>query len=95
MSENELIVGGYELTNLVASGSNSQVWEVNEQGGSGQLAMKLLLPEAATQSDQKQTLKHEFKVGKSLSHPSFVSYHKFVSNKQHTFMVMDLFRAPA
>ena len=44
MSE-ELLVGGYELKNCVASGASTQIWEVAEPGSSVQLAMKLILDE--------------------------------------------------
>lgn len=95
MADGELIIDDYKLINLIASGSASQVWEVSEQGGTGSMAMKLLLPEALADSEQRQTLKHEFKVGKTLGHPCFLGYHNLVVNKQHAYIVMDYFRAPS
>lgn len=93
MSDAELTIDEYQLVNLVASGTASQVWEVSAGGES--LAMKLLLPEAHQDSAQKQVLKHEMRVGKSFSHPSFLNYHKIVVNKEHGYIIMDYFRAPS
>ncbi|MGH7128904.1 MAG: protein kinase domain-containing protein, partial [Planctomycetaceae bacterium] len=94
MSDGELTIDGYQLVNCIHTGNSSQVWEVREQVGSRQLAMKLLLPEAMSDSDQVKTLKHEARVTKSLEHPNIVKFHKLVTNKKSAYMIMDYFRAP-
>ena len=63
MSENQSVVGGFELRNCVASGHSTQIWEVTEQGSAVPFAMKLLLPDALKDPGAKAVLKHEFKVG--------------------------------
>lgn len=95
VSENENLVGGFELKNCIATGSSTQIWEVTQQGANIPLAMKMLLPDAHKESTEKANLRHEFKVGSSLEHPSFLRFHKLEINRDHGFFVMDYFRAPS
>ena len=95
MSENQNVIGGYELKNCVASGNSTQIWEVTQAGSTVPLAMKLLLPDSLKDPDAKNVLKHEFKVGASFEHPSMIRYHKLEVNRDHGFFIMDYFRAPS
>ena len=95
VSENQNLIGGYELKNCVATGKSTQIWEVTQTGSSLPLAMKLLLPESLKDPDAKKILKHEFKVGASFEHPSMIRYHKLEMNRDHGFFIMDYFRAPS
>jgi serine/threonine-protein kinase len=95
MSENQNVVGGYELKNCVASGASTQIWEVVQQGTTTPLAMKLLLPDAFKDPDAKAVLKHEFKVGSTFEHPNLVRLHKLEVTRDHGFYIMDYFRAPS
>jgi serine/threonine-protein kinase len=95
VTEGTLTIGGYELRNCVATGSSTQIWEVNEQGSTVQLAMKLLLEEAHKDPAMKAVLKHEFKVGSSFDHPSFLKFHRIEINRDHGFFIMDYFRSPS
>jgi serine/threonine protein kinase len=70
--EKEEFIGGYKLRNLIATGQSSQVWEVVETSSGRHLAMKLLLPEAAHNSDHKRMLFHEAEVGLKLVHPNVI-----------------------
>ena len=95
MADGELTIDEFELVNLVASGGTSQVWEVREKSGRGNLAMKLLLDESVKDSDAKATLRHEYKVGKALTHPSFVNYQQLTIGRDHCYIIMDYFRSPS
>ena len=95
MSENQNLIGGYELKNCVATGKSTQIWEVTQTGSSLPLAMKLLLPESLKDPDAKKVLKHEFKVGSLFEHPSMIRYQKLEMNRDHGFFIMDYFRAPS
>lgn len=95
MSENQNVVGGYELKNCVASGASTQIWEVAQQGSTTPLAMKLLLPDAFKDPEAKAVLKHEYKVGSVFEHPNLVRLHKLEVNRDHGFYIMDYFRAPS
>ena len=75
MSEGQMNVGNYELRNCVASGSTTQIWEVSQAGSPMQLAMKLMLDDARKIAAEKNVLKHEFKIGKMMDHPSFLRFH--------------------
>ncbi len=95
MSSEPLLVDEYQLLNPIATGNFTTVWEVVEKGGGTRhYAMKLLLPEAFQESEQKAVLKHEAKIAQQLQHPNFVQFHKIVMNKKLGYLVMDYFRAP-
>jgi serine/threonine-protein kinase len=95
VSDNQTIIGGYELKNCVASGASTQIWEVTQQGATTPFAMKLLLPDAMKSPEAKAVLKHEFKVGSALEHPNLVRLHRMELNRDHGFFIMDYFRAPS
>ena len=92
-TDDELTLDKFRLINCMASGSHSQVWEANDPLG-GQVAIKLLLPEAFRVAEQKNILKQEAKAGQSFDHPNILKYHEVVVNKVHAYFTMDLFRAP-
>lgn len=93
MADEELIDDTYQLVMCVASGSNSQVWEVTEKGSGRHLAMKLLKKEVPEFKANKAKMKFEATVLKSLEHPLIVKFDKFTSNRDHTYIIMEYFRA--
>lgn len=93
MSEELIQLDEFQLNDCIFTGSHSQVWEVAPRGGGKTLAMKLLLPEALEDRLNVQTLKYEFKIGKSLEHPNLVRYHKITAKKKCAYFVMEYFRA--
>ncbi len=95
VSDNQNLVGGYELKNCIATGGSTQIWEVSQAGSAVPLAMKLLLPESLKDVAAKNVLKHEFKVGSLCEHPTMIRYHKLEMNRDHGFFIMDYFRAPS
>jgi len=95
VSEDEMTIGNYQLKNCVASGNTTQIWEVSQAGSPMQLAMKLMLDEARKISAEKAVLKHEFKIGQLMTHPSFLRFHQLEMNRDHAFFVMDFFRSPS
>ena len=95
MSENQTVIGGYELKNCVASGASTQIWEVTQQGATTPFAMKLLLPDALKSPEAKAVLKHEYKVGNSFEHPSLIKLFRMEMTRDHGFFIMEYFRAPS
>jgi eukaryotic-like serine/threonine-protein kinase len=95
VSENQTLIGGYELRNCVASGASTQIWEVTQPGSAISFAMKLLLPDALKDPAAKSILKHEFKIGSGFEHPNLVRFHKIEVTRDHGFFIMDYFRAPS
>jgi serine/threonine protein kinase len=93
MADEELIDDQYQLVMCVASGSSSQVWEVVEKASSRHLAMKLLKKDVPEFKENKQKMKKEADILKSLDHPLIVKFEKFSSNRDHTYILMEYFRA--
>ncbi|MEZ6053471.1 MAG: serine/threonine-protein kinase [Planctomycetaceae bacterium] len=93
MSEAELVVDGHELTNCIATGNVSQVWEATNTATGQSVAMKLLLPEALTDADHKRMFKHEVSVIKQLEHPNIIRYIDSTLNKKQHYYTMELFRS--
>ncbi|MCH7687481.1 MAG: serine/threonine protein kinase, partial [Planctomycetes bacterium] len=92
MSEGELDqIDEYQIVNTIYQGNNTRVLEVSDGGAT--YAMKILLPEPFKNSAQKQILKREAKIAKSLEHPNLVQFQKLVFTKQHGYMLMDFFRS--
>ncbi|MES2791084.1 MAG: serine/threonine-protein kinase [Planctomycetota bacterium] len=94
MSEGELIIGNCKLQSCLATGNQTQVWEVVEQSSNEKYAMKLLLPDAFKDPVQKAALKHEAKVLETLDHANIVKFKSLVMDKKNGFLLMELFRAP-
>ena len=93
MSQGELTIDGYELVSCIATGNVSQVWEVRDTGTGTAFAMKLLLPEALTDAEQKRTMKHEASVMKQLEHPNLVRFVDVRVARKSAYIVMELFRS--
>lgn len=94
MSEEDLVIDDYKLVNCIATGSVSQVWEVNDQGTGERYAMKLLLPEAFKDSTQKSLIRYEAKVCQAFDHPNIIRMHLCKISRKHAYYIMDYFPAP-
>ena len=93
MADEELIDDQYQFVMSVASGSSSQVWEVAEKGTARHLAMKILKKDNPEFKVNKSKMKKEAQIQKSLEHPMIVKFEKFSSNRDHTYIIMEYFRA--
>ena len=87
---NELI-GGYKLRTLLQTGQTSQVFEVVEPHSNRHFAMKLLLPEAASDSEQRKTLFHEAEVGVKLTHQNVIRIVKVNRSPDSPHFIMEFF----
>ncbi|MBL8851553.1 MAG: serine/threonine protein kinase [Planctomycetaceae bacterium] len=85
-------IDGFDLLSCIATGNISQVWEVKEVATGQQYAMKLLLPEAFRDPEQKGQLKHEAKIGKSFEHPNLIRVYDLRVTKKHAYFTMEFFR---
>ena len=91
----DIVIDEYTLLNHIATGSSTQVWEAIEKGGGDRhFALKLMLPEALADSEQKAVLKHEAKLAERFDHPNLIRTRKLVMNKKRAYIVMDYFKAP-
>jgi serine/threonine protein kinase len=93
VSDEQLTLDGFQLVNCIASGNDTQVWEVTGEGGGQRFAMKLLLPEAFKDPQKKMVLKKEGKAGKQFDHPNLIKVHSVVVAKKHAYLIMEYFRA--
>lgn len=93
MSEEELIDDLYQPVMSIATGGSSHVLEVVEISSSRHLAMKILKQDVPEFKANKVQLKRESEILKSLDHPLIVKFEKYSSNRDHTYMLMEHFRA--
>ena len=94
MAENESVIDNYKLSGCMSQGRHSQVWEAADSGSGRPVALKVLLPEAFADKEQRQILKLEAKVGKSLEHPNIIRVYECIVSRDHAYIAMELFRAP-
>ena len=93
MAEEELIDEQYQLVMCIASGTSSQVWEIVEKTSARHMAMKLLKNDVPEFKENKLVLKREADILKSFDHPMIVKFEKYSSNRDHTYFLMEHFRA--
>jgi serine/threonine protein kinase len=96
VADEPIIIDEYQLLTHISTGSSTQVWEASDKGGGGErrYAMKVMLPEALLQSEQRSVLKHEAKLAERFDHPNIVRFYKVVCTKKRGYILMDYFRAP-
>jgi serine/threonine protein kinase len=86
------VINGYRLRSLLQTGQASQVFEVVEIQSNRHFAMKLLLPEAAENPDQRRALFNEAEVGVKMTHPNVVRIVKVNKQKGITpHFIMEFF----
>jgi len=91
MADVNEVIGGYRLRTLLQTGQSSQVFEVVEPTSHRHFAMKLLLPEAASNPDQRKALFNEAEVGEKLTHANVIRIHKVNRNKETPHFIMEFF----
>lgn len=89
----EETIGNYRLLNCIVTGQSSQVWEVVEVSSHRHFAMKLLLPEKASDPEAKRLLYHEARVGKKLAHQNVIRIVHVGEDKKNHYFCMEFFPA--
>jgi serine/threonine-protein kinase len=84
-------LGSYRLLNLLQTGQSSQVWEASELSSGLHFAIKVLLPEHASDQDQREFLFHEAEVGMQLKHPNVIRIVSVNKDKKQPHFVMEFF----
>jgi serine/threonine-protein kinase len=92
-TDTELIDGIYQLKSTIATGSQTQVWEVVEQGTGRHLAMKLVIEGKSDTKEAKAALKAEAAIVKQFEHPNIIRFEGFSTSRDATYMLMEFFRA--
>jgi serine/threonine protein kinase len=91
MADVNEVIGGYRLRTLLQTGQTSQVFEVVEPHSNRHFAMKLLLPEAASDPDQRKALFNEAEVGVKLTHQNVIRIHKVARTEENPHFIMEFF----
>src|SRR6266568_590855 len=91
MAEVNELIGGYKLRTLLQTGQTSQVFEVVEPTSNRHFAMKLLLPEAASQSEHRKCLFNEAEVGIKLAHQNVIRIYKVNRSAETPHFIMEFF----
>ncbi|AMV20130.1 serine/threonine protein kinase [Planctomyces sp. SH-PL14] len=91
--ENERQIDQYQLVNVIATGGISQVWEVRHLATQQPYAMKLLLPEAFQDKEQRAEIKTEANTAKLFEHPNIIRVLDVNVSRDHAYFLMEHFRA--
>jgi eukaryotic-like serine/threonine-protein kinase len=84
-------IGGYKLRSMLQTGQTSQVFEVVEPHSNRHFAMKVLLPEAAADAEQRKNLFNEAEVGVKLTHQNVSRIHKVTRTQENPHFIMEFF----
>lgn len=91
--EDDLIDGQYQFVMGIATGSGSVVQEVVEKASGRHLAMKILKKDVPEFKENKAQLRRESEIMKLLDHPQIIKFERYSSNRDHTYILMEYFRA--
>ena len=91
MAEVNETLEGYRLRSLLQTGQTSQVFEVVELKSNRHFAMKLLLPEAAEESEHRNGLFNEAEIGVKLTHQNVISIKRVSRSKTTPHFIMEFF----
>src|SRR4051794_16223637 len=91
MAEVNELIGGYKLRTLLQTGQTSQVFEVVEPSSNQHRAMKLLLPESASDPEQRKNLFNEAEIGTKLAHQNVIRIYKVNRSPETPHFIMEFF----
>src|SRR5947209_8264809 len=81
----------YRLLNPAGNGRHCDVWEAMHDGKNERFAVKFIRSDYRDDSTQINLMKHEFAVGRELSHPNVITIFEFDSSKTAPFIAMEFF----
>ena len=84
-------LGSLKLVRQLGTGKHCQVWEAVDTAGGGRVAVKAIVPGMAADPVQRQLLRQEFTVAKSLDHPTVIKVDRLVEDGDVPHLVMELF----
>jgi eukaryotic-like serine/threonine-protein kinase len=85
--------GMYRLLNPAGNGRHCDVWEAMHDGKNERFAVKIIKSDYRNDGTQINLMKHEFAVGRELSHPNVITIFEFDSSKIAPFIAMEFFAA--
>ena len=87
-------IDDYMLIGVIGNGKTCQVHEAMHEQSGAMVAMKLMLPEAMADAEEKALLKHEGKVAQQFEHPNLIRCNGIVMRKTECYLLLDLFKTP-
>lgn len=87
-------IGPYRLLRVILAGRTCVVWEAMHDDEKVKVAVKSLATEHKKDREQLALLKHEYTVGKDLSHPYVLHVHEFGIDRELPYVAMDFFNGP-
>ena len=86
-------LGPLKLVQQIGLGKHCQVWEAGDAKSRTQVAIKVIVPDMATDAGQRKLLEHELKVAKSLDHPTVIKIDRLSEEGGLPHLVMEYFPA--
>ena len=86
-------LGSLTLVQQLGLGKHCQVWEATTKAGD-RVAVKVIVPEMASDAGQRQLLEHELKVATSLAHPTVIRIDRLSEEGGLPHLVMEYFPHP-
>ncbi len=86
-------LGSLKLVSQIGVGRFCQIWEATTKAGD-RVAVKVIVPEMASDAAQRRLLEHELKVARSLDHPTVIRIDRMSEEGGLPHLVMELFPHP-
>jgi serine/threonine protein kinase len=86
-------LGPLKLVQQIGLGKHCQVWEAVDAKSRKRVAIKVIVPDMATDAGQRKLLEHELKVAKSLDHPTVIKIDRLSEEGGLPHLVMEYFPA--
>lgn len=88
--------GMYRLLNPAGNGRHCDVWEAMHDGKNERFALKIIRADLRNERvpfdpAQIALMRHEFSVGRELSHPNCITVYEFDTSKTAPFLAMEFF----
>jgi len=86
-------IGSYRLIKQLGRGKVGQVWEVERGTDNSRWAMKVIFAGPDLNRANIANLKHEYAVGRDLSHENVIKTRDLVEDPCASFLILELFRS--
>ncbi len=82
------VLGGYRIEGLAGEGGMGRVYRATQMGLSRQVALKVIMPELATQPDFRERFSRESRLTASIEHPNVIPVYEAGESDGQLFIVM-------